>query len=339
MKKLLLITMICFLTVSVFAGNKSKSGAAGAQQLNMPVGARMIALSGAALSTVSGIEALYWNPAGVSGITGNSEISIFNGENIGGIDQSYFAAGFNFGDVGVFSFALKSLDFGDIIRTTEIQTDGTGETFSPSFMTTTVGYSNSLTDRIRVGISVNIVSEKIIRTSATGVAFDAGIQYSNLANINGLSFGVVLKNLGPAMKYEGPDMLRVSDDGSRRGPQWMKIDAAPFELPSMFQIGVGYAFSIDDMNALHIGGTFENNNYSYDTYRGSLEYSFNEMLYLRGSYLSTPDGLDTAYNLWGASFGAGINYDLGYFKVNVDYAYRDSQYFGGLNQFGVTFGL
>lgn len=339
MKKLALITILCFSTVTLFAGNKAKSGTAGAQQLLMPVGAKMIALSGAGVSSVSGIEALAWNPAGVSGMSGNSEITIFKGNGIADVGLNYFAGGFNFGDIGVFSFAIKSLDFGEIMRTDELNTDGTGEKWSPSYTTTTVGYSNSLTDRIKVGVAVNVVSEKIIRTSATGFAFDAGIQYSNLANINGLSFGVVLKNLGPSMKYGGPDLLRKANDASsKRGPQWYAIDTAPFELPSLFQIGVGYSYSLDDMNSFNFGGIFENNNYAYDSYRGSVEYSFSDMLFVRGSYTMT-DGLDAAYNLWGTSFGAGINYDLGYFKIKVDYAYRDSQYFGGLNQFGVTFGL
>lgn len=328
------------LSGTTFAGSDSKAGAAGAQELLIPVGAKMIALGGGNLSTVSGVEAMYWNPAGVSSMTGNTEVTFFNGDNIGGIKTSYFAGAFNFGDVGVFSFSIKTLDFGDIPVTTETATSGTGESFSPTYITTSVGYSNALTDRIKVGVTLNLISEKIIRTSATGVAIDAGLQYNNLANINGLSFGVVLKNLGPSMKFDGPDMLRIAaEPGSSRGPQLHKIDAATFELPSLFQIGFGYVTSFDGINSIAVGGLFENNNYSLDTYRASVEYSFDNLIFVRGSYILTP-GSESAQNLYGLSFGGGLNYELpGLFRIGVDYAYRDSQYFGGLNQIGITIGL
>ena len=325
------------LVANVFAGSNSKSGSAGAQELLIPVGAKMIGLNGSSISTISGIEALYWNPAGTSNLSSNAQVTFFNGEIIGDISQKYFAGAFNFQDIGVFSFAIRSLDFGTIARTTEEAPDGTGDTYSPSYITTSIGYSNALTDRIKVGVTLNIISEKIIRSSATGVGIDAGIQYSNLGNINGLSFGIVLKNLGPSMKFDGPDLLRrAEENGANRGENLYKIDPSAFELPSLFQIGLGYQTSIDDLNSLSISGLFENNNYSPDTYRGSLEYSFDNMLFLRGSYVSTPNGVESNQNLFGTAFGGGIRYDLSYFILSVDYAYRDSQYFGGLNQFGMT---
>jgi hypothetical protein len=42
--------------------------------------------------------------------------------------------------------------------------------------------------------------------TANGVAFDAGVIYDQLAGVQGLSFGVVLKNIGPQMKFDGPGL-------------------------------------------------------------------------------------------------------------------------------------
>lgn len=331
--------LIVALSSVSMAGSNSRSGTSGAQELLLPVGARMIGLFGSDIAGVKGIEAMYWNPAGVSLLSGNAEVMFFNGDVIGDISQKYVAGGFNFGDVGVFSFSLKNVDFGDIAVTTVDEPSGTGEMYSPSFIIATAGYSNSLTDRIRVGVNVNVISEKIVRTSANGVSFDAGIQYSNLGNVNGLSFGVVIKNLGPNMKFDGPDLLRYAQETTGdRDVNFYKIDSAPFELPSLFEIGLSYQFSIDDINQLNFGGLFQNNNYSLDSYIGSVEYEFNNMVFVRGGYTVSPNA-DSDRSIFGLSYGAGINYDLGFTKIKIDYAYRDSKYFDGLNQFGVTLGL
>lgn len=340
MKKIIYSLVLGLLVVGqLFAGTDKKNGTAGATELLLPVGARMIGLNGSAISTVAGIEALYYNPAGVSGLTKNTEITFFKGDQIGDIGMNYFAGAVSFGDIGVFSFGLRTLDFGEIPVTTVDQPDGTGAMYSPSFIITTVGYSNALTDRIRVGFSLNLISEKIIRTEATGFALDAGLQYNNLGNINGLSFAIVMKNLGPRMKYVGPDLLiKGIENNSNRGQQFFGKDAAAFEIPALFQIGVSYETSLDDVNKLSASGLFEQNNVTTDNFRGSLEYSFSDMFFLRGSYLMN-QGVESENNLFGTSFGGGVNYDFGFFVLGVDYAYRSSQYFGGLHNIGVTFGL
>lgn len=340
MKKLTFYLILSFLFSTVlFAGNKSKSGTTGAEQLLIPVGAKMIALSGTAVASVSGIEALYWNPAGVSSLTGNSEIMFFRGNGIADIGLNYFGGGFSFDDIGVFSFAIKSLDFGEIVRTTDENTDGGFETFSPTYMTMTVGYSNRLTDKLNIGVSFNIISEKIIRTSATGFSLDAGIQFSNFLQVHGLSIGLVLKNFGPSMKYSGADLLvKTNYLQTVQGTRFLSFDSQPFDLPTTFLIGMDYSQSFDSYNAVIFSGVYENNSNAFDTYRGGLEYTFNDLFFVRGSYTMT-DGLNEAYTLWGSSFGVGINYDLGAIMVKVDYAYRVSKYFGGLNQVGLTLGL
>jgi len=343
MKKMnfkLFVIGLLLVSTSLFGGDTKKNGGAGAQELLIPTGARMIALNGGQLSNVSGIEALYWNPAGVSQMTGNTEILFFNGDQIGDISQKYFAGAFSFGDIGVFAFSIKTFDFGNIPVTTVTNTEGTGETFSPTFITATAGYSNSLTDRIRVGFGINIITEKIVNTSATGISIDAGLQYSNLANISGLDFGVVLKNLGPTMQFAGSDLnLNGTATLGVRGQQIYSVNSAAFELPSQFQIGVTYKYSVDESNGLTFGGVFENSDYSSDSFRGSVEYGFNDMIFLRGSYITLPDETNSDNVLFGPAFGAGLNYDLTYFKIGIDYAYRSTQYFDGLNNISVKIGF
>ena len=69
-----------------------------------------------------------------------------------------------------------------------------GKTFSPQFLTITGGYSKAYTDRIRFGASIKLVNETIMQTSANGVAFDLGVQYTHSSLP--LNLGIVLKNIG-----------------------------------------------------------------------------------------------------------------------------------------------
>ena len=110
---------------------------------------------------------------------------------------------------------MKSLDFGDIPVTTEAFPDGTGETYSPSFLTLGFTYSKVLTDRISIGTNLKLVSENIQNTSATGFALDAGVQYRFSES---LMIGAAVKNIGSNMEYAGQNLsTRTGIPGSIPG--------------------------------------------------------------------------------------------------------------------------
>src|SRR6185503_5551403 len=50
----------------VHAGSDGRKGTSGATELLIPVGPRSTALGGSIASDVSGVEAMYWNPAGLA---------------------------------------------------------------------------------------------------------------------------------------------------------------------------------------------------------------------------------------------------------------------------------
>jgi len=63
----LTVTLILILlgVAFVFGGSENRRGTAGALELLLPVGARSSALAGSLNSSITGIEAVNWNPAGV----------------------------------------------------------------------------------------------------------------------------------------------------------------------------------------------------------------------------------------------------------------------------------
>lgn len=340
----LITLVIAFVLVNdAYAGGGKRSGTAGAQELLLPVSARALALSGANVANIQGIDALYYNPAGL-GASANSVDAMFSYMSyIADIGHSYAAVGVNFEGLGSIGFSVRSLDFGDIPVTTEENPYGTGATFSPTFVTLGFSYANSLTDRIRVGMTMNLVNESIMSTSATGFAFDAGVQYSNVAGIDGFMMGIVLKNLGPQMSYDGADLLRVAsedEDNAKRGDQFYKIDAASFELPSQLEIGVAYKRNFTNDFVGTISTSFQNNNFSPDEYRISGEFVYNRMLSLRGGYTYVSEAVDNEEQyLFGPTFGVGLDLGGQSLKVVVDYAYRWARYFDANHMVAVKLGF
>ena len=156
------------------------------------------------------------------------------------IGINYGAVGIQAGGIGSLGFSLKSVSFGNIPVTTEDFPDGTGETYSPTYVVAGLTYSRLLSDRISIGANFNLISEKIMSTSASGFAFDAGVEYYGLG-IPELKLGVTLKNVGGNMTYDGTDLLRQGTTvGDIRGTQWYKVQAASFELPSKMEIALAY---------------------------------------------------------------------------------------------------
>ncbi len=333
--KISILSMI--IIAEVLAGGGKRNGTAGAQELLIPVGARGFAFNGAYVSGLEGVESIFYNPAGLGASTYGSEVIFSYMNYIADIGVSYAAISTSFEGFGSIAFSVKSLNFGDIPVTTTQNPYGTGSTFSPTFVTLGITYANSLTDRIRVGVTGNIISENIISTQATGISFDVGIQYSDAVDINGLKLGIVLKNFGPQIAFDGPDLLRQAEESKAlRGQQFYKIAPASFELPSQVLLGVAYERNIsDDYRALFIG-SFENNNFSNDEYKLAGEFAFQEMFFIRGgySYMPGPEEEQT----FGPTFGAGFNIDTD-ISITVDYAYRWARFFDANHMFSIKLGF
>jgi hypothetical protein len=338
-----LLLLFGILATPALAANKNRIGTAGAQELLIPVGARGIAIGPSSSLFAKGVDAIYWNPAGLSSLNG-VEAMFSTMTYIADINVAYGAIGVKVGDVGTLGFSIKSLNFGDIPRTTVAYPDGTGEMYSPQYMTLGVTYARQLTDRIGVGVTGYLVSEKILNMSASGVAFDVGVSYKNLG-IQGLMLSVGIKAIGPNMKFDGSDayVTATALSGQNRGDQFYKTEMAGVEMPTNLEIALGYTRAFDEYNAISVGGQFRNNNYMEDEYALGGEYSFQNTVFLRGGYTMSPQ---TDQDLTGArgyiydfSVGLGFKADLVGLALSFDYAYRHMKYFDGSQalSIGITF--
>jgi len=348
LKRILVILAVILLGVdSVFAGGGTRNGTGGASELIIPVGAQGIALGGSNIATSAGLDALYWNPAGLAGMTNAVSADFSTMSYIADIGVQYGAVGVNFQGFGMVALDVKSLNIGSIPVTTNGQPDGTGQTFTPEFLVAGLSYAKPLTDRISIGITFHYISETIAQVSASGFAVNAGVQYKDMGDISGLDFGLAINNIGPQMTFGGPGLLVTASptgslssptDAFLRSPSFYSINAAAFDLPSSIDVGLGYDLHIDDINAVQFSGTFENNNFSGDLYNIGAEYGYNKMFFVRAGYSYSPKDQDADY-IYGFTAGAGINYDLGGVTVKLDYAYRSVKYFDANQVFEISLGF
>ncbi|MCK5454794.1 MAG: PorV/PorQ family protein, partial [Calditrichia bacterium] len=321
----------------LYAGDVSRFGTTSGVQLLIPVGARSIALGAGVVSSVRGAEAIAYNPAGMSMIP-KSELIISTMRYIADINHNYVAGTVNGGRIGTFGFSIKSVSFGKIDETTEVQPDGTGNTYSPVFIVGGLSYSRLLTDRITAGVTGKYIFEGVMQTSASTFALDFGVQY---AFNNSLRLGVVMQNVGGKLKYAGRNLERPfqipasspdADDGYFEGV------ALASDIPSLFSFGLSYAINIAEYNSVELIGSFVNQNDAPDQLSGGLEYDYRNLFFLRGGYMMNAQNQDD--NIFGYSVGAGLKYGVGNFDFQFDYAFRQlTDYFDPNHVFAFIFGL
>lgn len=337
----IVLMLVFFLLVSLplFAGDESRVGTAAGVQMQQPVGARDLAMGGANIVYTKGVDALYWNPAGLSNMETRfagafTRTTIFNDINI-----NYLALAVEVGSFGHIGFDIKSFDFGDISLTTIEDQDGSsGATFSPNFSTMGITYSNKLTNAIQVGVKVKMIYESFPRASGTAIAFDGGIQYKNIAGIEGVSFGVLMKNIGTDMKWEGSGLTQKIQDKETGEINYYNVEAASDQLPAFLEFGVAYDYVLNEQDNLLITGVFQNNNVENDAMKFGVEYNYHNFVALRGGYRYT-NNTDAEDVLYTFTLGAGIKYNVGGADLSLDYVFRDCQYFNSSNMFTLKIGF
>jgi len=235
-----------------------------------------------------------------------------------------------------------------------------------------IAYSKRFSSKISGGALVRIINQSTGKVNASGIAFDAGIQYqTDIGGKDSLKrskFGISLRNVGTPMRFQGSGLTtRAQPDGSDYS---LSVDqrSADFELPSVLSIGISQDFYLDDLvNRVHrltIAAAFISNTFTDDQLKIGAEYSFKDMIMLRAGYVYE-DGITNADDRFIAYSGpsAGFTFSLPIKKedlkrdemgnpilnqdgsnqvkktevarLGVDYSFRDTSPFGGYHTLGV----
>lgn len=322
---------------TALAGNPQRAGSAGADQLLLNPWVRSSGMAGANMARVEGLEGMFLNVAGIAH-TRKTEIMFANTSWFADININSFGFTQKVGETGVLGFGVMSTDVGEIQVTTTDNPDGDLGTYSPNLTNIGLSYAKKFTETIYGGVTVRIVSESIPDLNATGVAFDAGIQYVTGANKE-IRFGIALKNVGPPMSFGGDGLtIRLAEpNGDYQTAVEQRSQA--FELPALLKIGGAYDFLFTDASSkLTVAGNFTSNSFIGDQYALGLEYGMKGLLYLRAGYEYT---VETVTALSGPTGGVSVDFPLGSngTTFSVDYSFRAADPLANVHSFGARINL
>ena len=349
MKKLFKTIVILSLTILVlgfnnkaFAGNKDRSGQAGATELLINPWASTAGWGNAGMSSVHGVEAMWSNVAGITATNSlDLNFSYINWLNGSGVNSYSFGFLARISESVVAGLYVMSFNPGEIERTTTLNPDMTLGTFKPNLMNINIAVAKSFSNSIHAGFVLKIISESIADMTGTGVALDAGIQYVTGITDN-IHFGITLKNIGPTVTFSGDGLVFKSQPDSFLGSDLTVIHRADqFELPTQLSIAAAYDFNFTNGCRLTAAGNFTSNSFSKDQVALGLEASYKEYLIIRGGYL-LENGIwgdietEQCTNVNnGLSLGASVQAPLSdKMRVSVDYSYQDTHHWNGTHTIG-----
>jgi len=327
MMKNYIYSIVAFLVVTscAFGGNPVRSGSAGASELLINPWSRTASWAEGNTANVVGLESLYGNIAGLA-FTDGLQAGFANSQWLVGSGIQLNAAAFAAptGNDGVLGIHITNMNYGDIDVTTTDLPDGGAGTYRPTASIIGIGYSKKFTQSIFGGINIKLYSSSISNLTATGVCFDAGVQYVTGDNRD-FKFGITLRNIGPSFGYAGDGMAIVLPVPSGSHTSTFNNRSQSFELPTQLAIGASKRVDIDSKNRLNIAANFISNSFKKDQITGGLEFDHNDIFQVRFGYAffdNRYDGMATEA-LSGPAAGFSVNAPTGNGgKLQINYAYR-----------------
>jgi hypothetical protein len=336
------------------AGNKDRSGQAGAAELQINPWAQSTGVFGMNIAYVSGVEAMKGNIAGLASVE-KTDIGLSHGIYLTntsiGINNLGIAQ--KVGNSGVIGFNIMSMSFGDITLTDYNNPEGYG-TYHPQFLNVQLGFAKQFSNSIQAGVAATYVSEQLTNIQATGLAFDAGVQYVTGKRDN-FHLGITLRNIGTNMHFTG-NGFSINGDAPQSTPSFAVTTQYPsdkFEMPTYLSIGGAYDFFLDEhhlssadstpMHRLTVLADFTSNSFNNDYLGLGLEYAFRNMFMLRVAYryengIGNSATSTTMYT--GIAAGVTVQHRLGATgpMLALDYSFRPTQRpANGVHMFSLRF--
>jgi len=307
----------------------SKVGVGMGNFLNVPVGARAVAMGGGFGAIADDPTALYWNPAGITQSEGVSATygytSLF-----AGIDHNFAGVTFELGEDYRGGVSAISYGSGDIPVTTLFNPEGTGATYRASDLALGVTFAGKLTDQFSFGVTGKFINLQIASLSANGVAFDAATIYK--PGLAGLRLGFAIQNLSSGFKYSGSNLSQSGGFDPNTGNQNSDVQIEPLagNLPLTFRVGLATEQNFSEDLRLTAGFDFSTASDRSEFYGIGAELLWKNLIAVRAGYQA---GTEEAFGLSG---GIGLRYQVGSFLGQIDYAVRPHQTLGLVNMINAT---
>ncbi|UCD38882.1 MAG: PorV/PorQ family protein, partial [Fidelibacterota bacterium] len=315
-----------------------KLGTSAATFLRIPVGARGSALGSAYVSRSEDATTLFWNPSGLSRLSGTS-ITLDYAPWLPGLDFSYAGLAIPMGNLGGIGLSVTSLNSEKMDVTTPQYPMGTGETFTAASLALGFTYARNLTDRFSIGVTVKYIQERIYHSYANGIGFDIGTLFN--IPFRGIRLGISVANFGSKMQMDGEDLnVRVDIAPDQKGNNQTIVGALrtdKFDIPLIMRIGLsGELVESDQMRITWVMDGINPNDNTISLNLGLECALWRESVVLRAGY----NNLLLEDNIRGFTAGAGLSIPWAQVRgMSIDYAFQDFQYLGGVNRFSVSAGF
>lgn len=318
----LAVAFLCSFGTAQLFRSTSKVGTTAGQFLKIGVGARALGMGGAQVAASEDVSALYWNPASISRLEVNSELSFTHADWLADINYDFLGGVLPFGDLGTFGLSIIALRVPpDIVRTVDFP-EGDGRQWDASSLAFGLSYARNLTNRFSIGVTFKYIREAIWSESASGVAFDFGTLYRS--EIPGLTLGAEIANFGSKMRMDGRDLYFNNNPNATTtsGPTNIpsEYQSLSYDLPLTFRIGIAYKTALlEDISlATAVDATHPNDNTEY--INSGMELGWRNIVFARVGYKS----LLLRDSEQGLTWGLGVQYGIvNLATIRVDYGFAD----------------
>ena len=351
--KILLCLILISSFTNIFSQTINRYGTTAANFLEIGVGSKATAMGEAYVAVANDVSSIYWNPAGLSNVSGSSALFMIQPW-IVDIDMLFAAGAFVVPNVGVLGLGITHLDYGEMDVTNLEYQDGTGERFGASDMAASFTFSRKIVSWFSFGTSLKYISSNIWHSSANAFAIDLGV----LVNTNffsftgqdkdGMNIGMSISNYGTRMKYDGIDSYQPIDisefEEGNYGDVAGQFRTSEWELPLIFRIGVALKPIVTNTINLTLAADalHPNNNKESINLGASLDNKipgFGEVSMTMGAK-SGMNNLTKDDNDLGFTFGVGTKiFYLGNKSISIDYTYKTMGILGNVQMYtiGVSF--
>lgn len=344
---LLLLGLIVIPMGKATAGNKDRSGQAGASELLINPWTRGNGWGSVGTANAIGLEAMYTNIAGMAHTTGTEILLSYTDFLVGsGVNIEAFGFAQKLGkNKGVLGVGIMSMNLGTIDITTINSPEGNNGVFKPAYMNINLAYAKAFSNSIYGGLNVKLISESIEDASAMGVGIDLGVQYITGAK-DQIKFGVALKNVGTPMKFTGDGLSFrgiIASHGNDNDLFTVEQRSQDYELPATLRIGASYDALSTEMHRITIAGNFTSNSFTKDQFTLGLEYALKTYFSIRAGY-TYQDGMFTGTIaesgdvFSGFCIGTSVFVPLNKEKetgIGIDYSYRSTYLYSGTHNIGI----
>lgn len=294
---------------------------------------RASALGDAVFAISTGADAIFSNPAGLSEMKKERDLSLMYTAWIADIQYMAGAFAWNFGDAGTIGISALGVDYGAIYATrllgistaSPLSTpyEDLGEMNNIGAYSFGVSYARAISQKFSIGgtmrytgqnLGESLLPAGVKQNDAAVMVFDVGVKYNT--GFRSFRFAMAFRNFSKHVLYE-------------------KIEE---QLPLTFTLATAmdvldvFDPSHSQQTSLLLGVDYLHSNNFSERMNFGLEYQFHGMLALRGGYQTNRDIAS-----WSA--GVGVCTSVEEYDVRVDYSYSAAKYFADVSRISIGLGF